>query len=162
LRLRAKGRPITEGDKMRMGAMKRYLIPILMVLLLASGISIGCAPDLPKEEEETLFALAYEVGYAWGYWLTAENKDRTDLFWTPPDKVDEVQKLYPQVNIRDFYIPKGYWTLEDVANTHFPDGTPFNDKQKMQAVEAYNWGFYDGFFEGVHDYLDSKPYRFGP
>ncbi|GAH65747.1 unnamed protein product, partial [marine sediment metagenome] len=112
--------------------MKRYLIPILLILVLASGLWVSCAADLPKKEEETFFALAYETGYGWGYWLTAENKDRTDIFWTPPDKVDEAQKLNPQVNIRDFYIPKGYWTMGDVANAHFPDGTPFNDKQKKQ------------------------------
>ena len=141
--------------------MKRYLILILVtIFVLASGLVVGCAADLPKEKQEELYALGYLDGYDWGYWLAAENKDRTDLFWTAPDKVDEVQKLYPQVNIRDFYIPKGYWTIEDVANAHFPDGTPFNDKQKKQAVEAYNWGFYDGFFEGGHDYLDGKPYRF--
>ena len=111
---------------------------------------------------EMLYASAYMAGYSWGYELTAENKDRTDLFWTPPDKVAEAQKFNPQVNIRDFYIPKGYWTMEDVANAHFPDDTPFNDKQKKQAMEANNWGFYDGFIEGGHDYLDGKPYRFGP
>jgi len=145
-----------------MRAMKRYLIPILAVSLLVSGMGIGCAPDLPKEEEETFYALAYMTGYDWGYWLTAEDEFRTDLFWTPPDKFDEAQKFNPQVNIRDFYIPKGYWTMEDVADIQFPDGTPFNDKQKKQVMEANNWGFYDGFFEGVHDYLDGKSYRFGP
>ncbi len=70
--------------------MKRYLILILVAtLVLSSGLWVGCAPDLPKEEEETFFALAYETGYGWGYWLTAENKDRTDIFWTPPDKIND-------------------------------------------------------------------------
>lgn len=143
--------------------MKRYLIPILLaILVLASGVMIGCAPDLPKEVEETFYALAYEAGYSWGYQLTAENKDRTDLFWASPDKVDDAQKLNPNVNIRDFYIPKGYWAIEDVANACFPDGTPFNDKQKKQAMEANNWGFYDGFIQGSHDCLDGKPHRYSP
>ena len=142
--------------------MKQYFIPVLIILLLASGLTVGCAPDLPKEEEETFFALAYETGYGWGYWLTAENKDRTDIFWTPPDKVDDAQKFNPTVNIRDFYIPKGYWTMEDVANTHFPDGTPFNDKQKKQAIEANNWGFYSGFMQGCKDCLEGKPDRYLP
>ena len=142
--------------------MKRYLTLILTVLVLVSGMTAGCTPDLPEETKETHYALAYETGYSWGYWLTAENKDRRDLFWTPPDKVDDAQKINPKVNIRDFYIPKGYWTMDDVANAHFPDGTPFNDKQKKQSMEANNWGFYDGFRQGVDDYLKGKRYRFGP
>lgn len=142
--------------------MKRYLIPILIILVLTSGLVVSCAPDLPEEEEETLFALAHEAGYGWGYQLTAENKDRTDIFWTPPDKVDKVQKLYPKVNILDFYIPKGYWKIEDVANAQFPDGTPFNNKQKEQAIEANNWGFYSGFLQGSHDCLEGKPDRYLP
>lgn len=142
--------------------MKRYLIPILLLLVLASGTTVGCTPDLPEETKETFYALAYEAGYSWGYWLTAENKDRKDLFLTPPDKVDEAQKFNPKVNIRDFYIPKGYWMIDDVANAHLPDGTPFNDKQKRQAMEANNWGFYDGFLQGVDDCLKGRRYRFGP
>ena len=143
--------------------MKRYLILILLgILVLTSGMVVGCAADLPKEEEETFSALAYETGYGWGYSLTAENKDRTDIFWAPPDAVDEAQKLNSQVNIRDFYIPKGYWTMEDVANAHFPDGTPFNDKQKKQVIEANNWGFYSGFMQGSHDCLEGKPDRYLP
>jgi len=123
---------------------------------------VGCSPDLPKDAEETFYALAYEAGYSWGYQLTAENKDRTDLFWTPPDKVDEAQKFNPNVNIRDFYIPKGYWTMEDVANARFSDGTPFNYKQKKQAMEANNWGFYDCFMQGCDDCLKGKRHRFLP
>lgn len=141
--------------------MNKVAIIIVALILAMAGI-VGCAPDLPKEEEGTLYALAYVTGYEWGYLLTAEDKDRTDLFWTPPDRVDEAQKLYPEVNIRDFYIPKGYWTIEDVANVHFPDGTPFNDKQKKQAMEANNWGFYDGFLQGCHDCLEGKPARYLP
>lgn len=38
---------------------------------------------------------------------------------------------------------------------------PVNDKQKRQAVEEYNWGFYDGFLQGVDDYLEGRRYRFG-
>jgi len=142
--------------------MKRYPIIILLILVLTSGVVAGCAADLPKEEDETFFALAYETGYGWGYWLTAEDKDRTDIFWTPPDKVDDAQKFNPQVNIREFYIPKGYWTIEDVANAHFPDGTPFNNKQKEQAMEANNWGFYSGFMQGCQDFLEGKPDRYLP
>jgi len=143
--------------------MKRYLIPILIaILVLASGLWVGCAPDLPKEENDTFFALAYQTGYSWGYWLTVEDKHRTDIFWTPPDRVDEAQELYPQLNIRDFYIPKGYWTIDDVANAQFPDGTPFNDKQKKQLMEANNWGFYSGFMQGSKDCVEGKPDRYLP
>ena len=138
--------------------MKRYLI-LVALLVLASGLWIGCAPDLPKEEGETFFALSNDVGYGWGYWLADEDKDRIDIFWTPPDRIDEAQKFNPKVNIRDFYIPKGYWTLEDVANAQFPDGTPFNDKQKKQAMEAYNLGFYSGFMQGSKDCVEGKPHR---
>ena len=99
--------------------MKRYPMLIMMVILTLSFVSMGCAPDLPKEIEETFFALGYEAGYSWGYELTAEKKDRTDLFWTPPDKVDYAQKLNPNVNIRDFFIPKGYWTMEDGNSDSF-------------------------------------------
>lgn len=142
--------------------MKRYLTLILAGSMVLASVVAGCAPDLSKKDIEMFYASGYENGYDWGYWLTAEDKDRTDLFWTPPDKVDEAQKFNPQVNIQDFYIPKGYWTIEDVANARFPDGTPFNDKQKKQAVEANNWGFYDGFSKGAHDYLDGKRHRFLP
>ena len=143
--------------------MKRYIIPILMVVLgSVLGVVVGCAPDLPEKEKVQLFAIGNDVGYGWGYFLTAEDKDRTDLFWTRPHAVEEAQKFNPKVNIRDFYIPKGYWTMEDVTNTHFPDGTPFNDKQKQQAMETYNWGFYTGFMDGSEDYLEGKPHRHIP
>lgn len=133
-----------------------------MAILMMTSVVAGCAPDLPKEEEETFYALAFVTGYEWGYLLTAEDKDRTDIFWTPPDSVDVAQEVNPQVNIRDFYIPKGYCTMEDVTNAHFPDGTPFNNKQKKQVMEANNWGFYDGFIQGCHDFLEGKPRRFSP
>jgi len=141
--------------------MKRYLMILLAILILTLGTVVGCAADLPKEVEETFFALAYEAGYSWGYELTAENKDRTDLFWTPPDKVDDAQKVNPQVNIRDYYIPKGYWTMNDITNARFPDGSPFNEKQKQQAMDANNWGFYSGFLQGCDDCLEGKPNRYG-
>ena len=139
--------------------MKRYLIPIIIILVLTSGLWIGCASNLPEEINEQLFVMGNDVGYGWGYSLVAENEDRRDLFWTPPDKVDDAQKFNPKVNIRDFYIPKGYWTMNDVADSHYPDGTPFNDKQKKQAMEAYNWGFYSGFMQGCDDYREGKPDR---
>lgn len=137
---------------------KRYFILLLIVLVLTlgAGTVAGCSDNLPEKTEENFFALAYEAGYSWGYQLTEENKDREDLFWTPPDKVDEAQKFNPKVNIRDYYIPKGYWTMGDVGNAQFLDGTPFNDKQKKQALEANNWGFYSGFMRGSKDYLEGK------
>jgi len=139
--------------------MKRYfmVLVVIVVLMLPLGMVMGCAPDLPKEEDDAIFTCGYEDGYSWGYWLTAEDSHRKDLFWTPPDKVDDAQKFNPKVNIRDYYIPKGYWTIDDVANTHFPDGTPFNDKQKKQWMEAYNWGFYSGFKQGCDDCIEGKP-----
>ena len=146
-------------NKMRIRAMKRYLIPILTLSLLASGTMVGCAPDLPKEIHDQLFFMGNDVGHGWGYWLIDEDKNRTDIFWTRPHAVDEAQKFNPKVNIRDFYIPKGYWTMEDAAEAHLPDGTPLNDKQKRQAIEAYNWGFYTGFLDGSKDCLEGKPHR---
>ena len=136
--------------------MKRYLMLILIAVILASGVA-GCAPILPEEVEERFFSLAYQAGYSWGCRLTAEDRDRIDLFLTPPDQVDDAQKFNPQVNIRDVYIPKGYWTLEDVADAQFPDGTTFNDKQKKKAMEVNNWGFYVGFMQGRRDCLEGKP-----
>ncbi|MFC1962539.1 hypothetical protein ACFLWB_00860 [Chloroflexota bacterium] len=138
--------------------MRRHLISII-TLMVTSGLVIGCAPDLPKEVGGSIYALAYEAGYSWGYDLTAEDRDRKDLLWTPPDKVDDAQKFNPKVNIRDFYIPKGYWTIDDVANARFPDGIPFNEKQKKRVMEANNWGFYAGFMQGVEEYLEGKPDR---
>jgi len=87
---------------------KQYLITILIFFVLASGIEVGCAPDLPKEVNDNTFTCGYEDGYSWGYQLTAEDSHRKDLFWTPPDKVDEAQQFNPKVNILDFYIPKGF------------------------------------------------------
>lgn len=135
---------------------KRLAVLLALIVILA-----GCAPSLPEEEEELTFAVGYEAGYSWGYFLPLED-EHYPIFWTAPNKVDEVQKfhseqLHSEVNIRDFYIPKGYWTMEDVANAHFPDGTPYNEKQKKQAVEAYNWGFYAGFHQGFEDWADGKP-----
>ena len=141
--------------------MKRYfmVLVVIVVLMLPLGMVMGCAPDLPQEENDAIFTCGYEDGYSWGYCLTAEDSHREDLFWTPPDKVDDAQKFNSKVNILDYYIPKGYWTIDDVANTHFPDGTPFNDKQKKQWMEAYNWGFYSGFKQGCDDFIEGKPSR---
>jgi hypothetical protein len=119
--------------------------------------TIGCAPGLPKEDNDTAFTLGYEDGYSWGYSLTFEDSNRKDLFWTPPDKVEDAQKFNPKINIRDFYIPKGYLTMDGADNLHFPNGTPFNDKQKEQWIEAYNWGFYSGFKQGCDDCISGKP-----
>ena len=86
--------------------MSRYSMPpvVFVILLLTLGMAISCAPDLPKEENDKTFTIGYENGYSEGYWLTAEDSHRKDLFWTPPDKLDEAQKFNPKVNIRDFYI----------------------------------------------------------
>lgn len=138
--------------------MKRCLITVIILfLILSSGIEISCTPDLPKEENDNTFTLGYETGYSWGYQLTSEDSHRKDLFWTPPDKIDEAQQFNSNVDILDFYIPKGYLTDADVVNLQFPDATPFNDKQKKQWMEAYNWGFYSGFMKGSKDCLEGKP-----
>jgi len=139
--------------------MKRYLVSILLaILVMALGVLTSCnEAALPEKEKEQFYSLGYDVGYGWGYRLIDEDKDRFDLLWAPPDTVDVVQESNPQLNIRNFYIPKGYWTMEDAADAHFPDGTPFNEKQKEQAIEAYNWGFYDGFMQGSEDCLEGKP-----
>ena len=138
--------------------MRRYLIPIVAILMLASGLVVGCAADLPENEQEVWFSSGIMYGYSWGYWLTFEDPD-LPILWTPPDKVDEVQQLY-ETDIRKMYIPKGYLTMEGFSDAHFPDGTPYNEKQKGQAVESYNWGFYAGFRQGSEDCLDGKPNRY--
>lgn len=147
------------------GTVRIHLTPIAVVLVLASVLLVaslllvGCTEDLPEETYDHLFFLGNDVGYGWGYQLAFEDRHRTDLFWTPPDKLDAAQKFNPDVNIRDFYIPKGYWTEKDAANARLSDGTPLNDKQKSQSIEAYNWGFYTGFLDGSKDCIEGKSHR---
>ena len=141
--------------------MKRYLIPILLaILVLASGALVGCAAGLPEDETFSWYAMGDMEGYQCGHWLAVTDKDYPAL-WITPDRVDKVQQLY-ETNIREVYIPKGYLTMEDFANAHFTDGTPYNNKQKEQALEGHNWGFYDGFCQGVDDGLHGRPSRYYP
>ena len=121
-----------------------------------SGIIAGCSADLPKEEGQAFIIRGFSEGYSQGYSLMAEGKNKSELFLTPPDQVDDAQKSNPMVNIQDHYIPKGYWTLDDVADSRFPDGTPFNKKQKEQAIRAYNWAYYSGFIKACDDYVEGK------
>ena len=145
---------------------KRHTIRRLLILTLAailaltSGMTIGCTADLPEDEQTVWFNSGNMDGYSWGYWLTFEDPN-CPILWTPPDRLDEAQKFHGE-NVQKVYIPKGYLTMEDFANTHFPDGTPFNEKQKEQAMEAYNWGFYSGFLQGSNDCLEGKPDRYLP
>jgi len=103
------------------------------------------APDLPQKDKDTFSLMGFEVGYSWGYW----NPQDVPVYWVTPDKYEPFH--------RELYIPKGYWTTENVTNLHFPDGTPLNDKQKRQAMEAYNWMFYAGYCKGAQDRVEGKP-----
>ena len=135
-------------------------MPILLALLVsASGLLVGCA-GLPEDERFSWYAMGDMEGYQCGHWLAVTDKDYPAL-WVTPDRVDKVQQLY-KTNIREVYIPKGYLTMGDFANAHFTDGTPYNKKQKKQALEAHNWGFYDGFSQGVDDGLHGRPSRYHP
>jgi hypothetical protein len=137
------------------------IICVMLVFLTVVLLRCDISPDLSKKEKDTFYAFAFETGYSWGYQLIYENRGH-DVFWTPPNRVTEAQKLNSQINIRDYYIPKGYWTKDDIAPMHFPDGTPFNNKQKQQVMDVNNWGFYDGFMAGSDDCLKHKPQRFSP
>ena len=133
--------------------MKRYLIPVVAILVLASGLPLGCGvfdPDLPQEDKNFLSFDGFQVGYSWGYFAPVD----APVYWVPPDRVEPFH--------RELYIPKGYLTMEHFANACFPDGTPWNQKQKRQAVEAYNWAFYAGFCQGVDDNLHDRPYLCSP
>lgn len=144
--------------------MKRRIVAVLLAVLVLVTLAAGCgdtSSGLTKEELAEFYTTGNGDGYSWGYWLTSEDPNGP-ILWTPPDKVDDVQKFYPNSNIRDMYIPKGYLTEYDVAGAHFPDGTPYNSKQKRDATEAYNLGFYDGFCQGSDDCLHGKPNRSFP
>ncbi|MCJ7655484.1 MAG: hypothetical protein MUO97_09365 [Dehalococcoidia bacterium] len=106
----------------------------------------GQATDLPQKDKDTFSLMGFEVGYSWGYW----NPQDVPVYWVTPDKYESFH--------RQLYIPKGYWTMEDMANVNFPDGTPLNEKQKRQAMEAYNWMFYAGYCRGAQDSVQGKPY----
>jgi hypothetical protein len=156
---------------------KRWLVTpadygcAIVIAILALGLTVGLPlglyhagifeSGLSENERSEWYSSGAEAGYSWGYWLTFEDPNGL-ILWTPPDKVNAVQKYYPGANIRDAYIPKGYLTESDVADAHFTDGTPYNSKQRRQATEAYNLGFYDGFCLGSDDCLSGKPNRYSP
>jgi len=113
-----------------------------------SGLLSGCdifEPDLPKNELNVYGVMGYEAGYSWGYYNPLTMK----VFWVTPDKYEPSQ--------RQFYIPKGYLTLENFTKAKLPDGTPYNEKQKKQAMDTYNWLFYKGYCDGAQDNLHGKP-----
>ena len=113
--------------------MKRYPILILItILMLVSGLSGGCTANLPEDEKASWYAMGDVEGFKDGHWLAV---------------------VASEVDIKETYIPKGYLSIEDFSDTHFADGTPFNEKQKEQAIKAYNWGFYDGFCRAVDEVL---------
>lgn len=143
--------------------MKLYLFTILAILVMSLGLQVACDTEagLSDDDKTEWFSMGHSPGYSWGYYLTRDNPNQK-FFWTRPDRVDDVQKLYPDINLRDYYIPKGYRTLDSFADTHFPDGTALNSKQKKQAMESYNWGFYSGFNDGAMDCLDGKPDLYTP
>jgi len=113
---------------------------------------LGCSPALPDDERELFYFTGFTEGYSKGYVMAADNPK---LWWITPDKIDKIAKT--NTTVRDSYIPKGYWTMEDLANAHFSDGTPYNRRQKETILEGYNWGFYSGFRKGVDDFLEGKP-----
>jgi hypothetical protein len=131
--------------------MKRFFITIVS-LILVSVVLVGCVQDLPDVEKEQFNSLGFMEGYTCGYWAAAET---SEIWWISPDRVEEIAKNNPK--ILDGYIPMGYFTMEDVSNAHFPDGTPYNEKQKKTAIKEYNWGFYEGFHKGCMDYLVRIP-----
>ena len=135
--------------------MKRYLtLFLLAVLVLALGPIVGCGvsePGLPDDEKMVWYVGGEMAGYSWGYYGAA--RENWPVYWLTPDDFSEAHK--------QLYIPKGYLSAEDFADAHFTDGTPYNKKQKREAAEAHNWGFYWGFCDGVDDYLDGKPDRYG-
>ncbi len=127
--------------------------------MLVSVSALDCQADLPDDIYDDVYYLGYDTGYGWGYYLILEDEDRTDIFWTRPHAVEAAQEYNPELVIRDYSIPKGYWTTADLKEAHLPDGTPFNKKQKEQVMEAYNWGFYLGFMDGGNDCLAGEPDR---
>ena len=118
--------------------MKRSSILVLLALVILVFAQTACSADLPEEEKETWFNLGNFDGRSWG---SAAERGNWKVYWVSPDRVQDFQ--------RDFYIPKGYLAVDYFATAHFTDGTPYNDKQKREACEAYNWGFFYGFYEGA-------------
>jgi len=135
------------------GEIPKFLILVVLTNLLLFAI-IGCAPSLPDDEKEVVYYMGFSEGYTNGYALVLKNP-KTKVWWITPDMVDKDAKTNP--SIREDYIPKGYWTHSDVAKAHFSDGTPFNEKQKKEFMEGYNWGFYSGFRKGADDCLEGRP-----
>lgn len=119
-------------------AVKRHLILLLVLLVAVLGLQVACSPGLPEDEKRVLFNLGHFDGRSWGQAAASGN---WKVYWVSPDRVQEFHQ--------DFYIPKGYLPIEHFANAHFPDVTPYSEKQKKEACEAYNWGFFYGFYHGA-------------
>ena len=119
--------------------MKKYITPLLLVIfIVVLGLQVACSPSLPEDEKEVWFNLGHFDGRSRGQVATSEN---WEVYWVSPDRVQEFQQ--------DFHIPKGYLPIEHFATARFPNGGPYNKKQKKQACEAYNWGFFYGFYNGA-------------
>ncbi len=133
--------------------MKRYLIPVTAILVLASVLLLGCGlseADLAEKDREFFSFMGFEVGYSWGYFHPTD----APVDWVTPDRYEDFD--------RELYVPKGYQTQDDWADARFPDGAPLNKKQKKQGMDSYNWGFYAGFRQGVDDNLHDRPYLCAP
>jgi hypothetical protein len=128
---------------------KQKVIGTIGAIVVLGGIFAGLplgllfhygvfSPGLPEEDTLAWYACGYGDAYSLGVIARMEN---WPVYWVDPDHVNDINKQY--------YIPRGYMTEEDVANLHFPDGSPYNRKQKKQALEQYNWGFYFGFRDGA-------------
>ena len=119
--------------------MKKTITPLLLVIfIVVLGLQVACSPSLPEDEKEVWFNLGHFDGRSWGQ---AAADGNWKVYWISPDRVQEFH--------RDSYIPKGYLPVEHFANARFSEGKPYNEKQKEQACEAYNWGFFYGFYHGA-------------
>ncbi len=118
--------------------MKKIPLLLLVISIVILVLQAACSPGLPEDEKEVWFNLGHFDGHSWGQ-VAADGNWK--VYWVSPDMVQEFQL--------DSYIPKGYLPVEHFADAHFPDGKPYNEKQKKRSREAYNWGFFYGFYSGA-------------
>lgn len=117
---------------------KLQILLLLTTLVFVFGAQVACSAGLPRDEEEEWYTMGYSEGVSQGRVAEIVN---ANVFLVEPGRTEDFQM--------DFYIPKGYLSVETLADAHFTNGPPYNEKQKKQACEAYNWGFYAGFYYGA-------------
>ncbi len=111
---------------------------LLTTLVFVLGVQVACSAGLPRDDEEEWYTMGYSEGVSRGRVAEIMNES---VFLVEPGRTEDFQM--------DFYIPKGYLSVDDLVSAHFTDGPSYNEKQKKQACEAYNWGFYAGFLFGA-------------